>query len=380
MKSLLISALLVLTLSFNASFACTTFCLKSKTQVLFGRNYDYDIGDGLIFINKRGVVKTSTAGDFPEPAKWISHYGSVTFNQYGRENPTGGMNEAGLVVEELGLNETEYPHDKDLPSIDTQEWIQYELDTSATVEEAIANARKVRIDSDVKVHFLISDKSGHAAAIEFLHGALVARAGKELAVQALTNDTYAKSIAYLGTPAEKATGSGSLERFYRAARRTQTFEQEKRDEPQAVQYAFDILGNVAQELGGTQWSIVYDQLQRKIYFRTKQNRQIRMIDTTRFEFSCGSEVKMLDANSKDSGDVTDKFVSYTRKANRNLIERSFNGTDFLKGIPVSIRDSFAAYPEAFPCQKRAPDQATAGPRIHSKHQLSLFISRQARRR
>jgi len=364
MKSLLISALLVLTLSFNASFACTTFCLKSKSQVLFGRNYDYDIGDGLIFINKRGVVKTSTAGDFPDPAKWVSQYGSVTFNQYGRENPTGGMNEAGLVVEELWLDETEYPKDKNLPAIDTQEWIQYELDTSATVEEAIANARKVRIDSEVKVHFLIGDKFGHAAAIEFVHGALAAHTGKELAVQALTNDTYAKSMAYLQVAtAEKATGSESLERFYRTARRTQTFEQEKRDEPEAVQYAFDILGNVAQELGGTQWSIVYDQLRRKIYFRTKQNRQIRMIDTTRFEFSCGSEVKVLDANSKDSGDVTDKFVSYTRKANRDLIERSFNGTDFLKGTPFSIRDSFAAYPEAFPCQKRAPDQATAGSRI-----------------
>jgi choloylglycine hydrolase len=28
---------------------------------------------------------------------WISKYGSITFNQYGREFPTGGMNEKGLV-------------------------------------------------------------------------------------------------------------------------------------------------------------------------------------------------------------------------------------------------------------------------------------------
>jgi len=72
--------------------------VRSKGRVLFGRNYDWNFGDGLIFVNKRGVAKTSSGSESPNPAKWISRYGSVTFNQYGRENPTGGMNEAGLVV------------------------------------------------------------------------------------------------------------------------------------------------------------------------------------------------------------------------------------------------------------------------------------------
>jgi len=351
MKSLLLSTLLVLTVSINSSFACTTFCLRSKGRVLFGRNYDWNIGDGLILVNKRGVTKTSNGSESPNPAKWTSRYGSVTFNQYGRENPTGGMNEAGLVVEELWLDETEYSHDKTLPAIDTQEWIQYELDTSATVEDAISNARKVRIDSDVKVHYLIGDRFGNAASIEFLKGSLVAHTGRELAIQTLTNDTYAKSVSYLNAAkAMNATSSGSLDRFYRAARRTQNFDKEKRNDEEAINYAFDILSNVAQEPGGTQWTIVYDQVRRKIYFRTQQNRQIRSIDTTRFDFACGSEVKLLDANSNDSGDVTDKFVAYTRKANRNLLERSFNGTDFLKDIPASIRDLLASYPESFPCQ------------------------------
>jgi hypothetical protein len=50
-----------------------------------------------------------------------------------------------------------------------------------------------------------------------------------------------------------------------------------------------------------------------------------------------------------SGDVTAKFTNYTRKANRDLIERSFNGTDFLKDIPAQARDFVAAYPEEFGC-------------------------------
>src|SRR5690349_18507396 len=118
MKSLLLSTLLVLTLSINSSLACTTFCLRSTGRVFFGRNYDWNIGDGLIFVNKRGLAKTASGSESPNPARWISRYGSVTFNQYGRENPTGGMNEPGLVVEELWLDETEYSHDKNLPAID----------------------------------------------------------------------------------------------------------------------------------------------------------------------------------------------------------------------------------------------------------------------
>jgi penicillin V acylase-like amidase (Ntn superfamily) len=215
----------------------------------------------------------------------------------------------------------------------------------------------------VKVHFMISDKCGSAATIEFLKGALVAHTGKDLAVQTLTNDSYAKSIAYLRVAnSNKTTSQGSLDRFYRAAKRTQNFEVEKRSELDSINYAFDTLNNVTQGIG-TQWSIVYDQLRRKIYFRTQQKRQIRTIDTTRLDFSCSTDVKVLDVNTDDSGDITDKFVGYTRKANRDLIDRSFNGTEFLKSIPGSIRDFFASYSESFPCQETTSDRV-AGPRRH----------------
>ena len=147
MKRTIISAALLLLLCFpiNQSFACTTFCLKSKGEVLFGKNYDWMVGDGLVFVNKRGVAKTST--EESNPAKWVSQYGSVTFNQYGRENPSGGMNEAGLVIELMWLDETQYPKVDSRPAVDVLEWIQYQLDNSATVEEVIKNSEKIRINS-----------------------------------------------------------------------------------------------------------------------------------------------------------------------------------------------------------------------------------------
>jgi choloylglycine hydrolase len=148
------------------SFACTTFCLTDGTSVVFGRNYDWDFGDGLIMVNKRGVAKIAASGirDAAEtPARWESKYGSVTFNQYGREFPTGGMNEKGLVVELMWLDETVYPRRDSRPAVSVLEWIQYQLDRYASVQEVLAHAEEIRIAGRVPLHYLVADRSGAAA-------------------------------------------------------------------------------------------------------------------------------------------------------------------------------------------------------------------------
>jgi choloylglycine hydrolase len=93
------------------SHACTTFFLFDGQNAVFGRNYDWVTADGLLISNKRGLRKTSVVQPPNQPATWKSRYGSLTFNQYGREFPTGGMNEAGLVVELMWLDGTRYPLD-----------------------------------------------------------------------------------------------------------------------------------------------------------------------------------------------------------------------------------------------------------------------------
>ena len=333
----------------HVSFACTTFCLTRNGEVLFGKNYDWMVGEGLILVNKRGVEKSAAARGRANPARWVSKYGSITFNQYGRENPSGGMNEAGLVIELMWHAEAEYPKNS-APTVGTLEWIQYQLDRSSTVNEVISNSEKVRIDSVIPLHYLVSDKAGNTATIEFLKGKLLAHVGKTLTVSALTNDSYEKSVKYAGaTLFENARSNSSLDRFVRAAHRTAEFERQAKTEQQAVSYAFEILSNVAQP-GYTQWSIVYDQKRARIYFRTLQSPQIKMIDATAFDYSCVSEVKMFDANAKEAGDVTAKFADYTRTANRNLIERSFEATEFLKEVPKQERDYAASYFDDFHCK------------------------------
>jgi len=348
--------------------ACTTFCLKGKGEILFGKNYDWMIGDGLLFVNKRGVSKKAVA-DSPaavNTASWVSKYGSITFNQYGRENPSGGMNETGLVIELMWLDETQWPAKDERPVVGTLEWIQYQLDSFATVDEVIRNAEQVRIASEVKIHYLVSDKAGNAATIEFLNGKLAATRGDQLTVSALANDTYAKSINYLKTAASTESQS-SLDRFTRAARNTKEFEVRPKTEQEAVDYAFQTLADVAQK-GHTQWSIVYDQKRSKIHFRTMQSLAVKTIDAVAFDYSCGSAVKLFDVNSRETGEVTGKFVDYSRSANRDLIERSFTGTPFLKNVPAAFRDVAASYPESFACG------ASASPKVEVKKETAKSLS------
>jgi choloylglycine hydrolase len=105
--ALFCSLLAICTLLDNSQ-ACTTFCLNTPHGPVFGSNLDLLIpGDGLVFINQRGIAKKglNTTGGI---AKWVSKYGSVTFNLAGREFAFGGMNEAGLVVGSMELRNSEF--------------------------------------------------------------------------------------------------------------------------------------------------------------------------------------------------------------------------------------------------------------------------------
>ena len=354
---LLASALTTILLT-NSGLACTTFCLKNKGEVLFGKNYDWMIGDGLVFVNKRGVSKTSSEGD--NPAKWTSKYGSVTFNQYGWESPSGGMNEEGLVIELMWLDGTQYPAADERPSIDVLEWIQFNLDTAATAEDVIRNAERVRIASPVKLHYLVNDRRGDSATIEFLDGKLVAHSGDKLPFSALANDTYASSLEYSKGAGPAGTES-SLDRFTRAAARSKEFEKKSRSEREGVDYAFQVLENVAQK-NSTQWSIVYDQTRARIYFRTRKKPELKSIDLTTVDYGCGTPVKVLDIDTKETGDVTRHFRNYTRDVNRDLIQRAFRGTDFLKNVPDAAKDRFAEFPERFACTTKGPVTTPVDPR------------------
>lgn len=330
--------------------ACTTFCLRHNNDLILGRNYDFPIGYGLVMINKRNVAKTAMAEANDRAAQWTSQYGSVTFNQFGRDMPMGGMNEAGLIVELMQLDETQYPALDSRPALGCLEWIQYQLDNSATVKEVIQQAEKVRIRSHVGVHYLLADSKGEIASIEFLNGKLVYHRGDEMPVKALANSTYEESLAYLKRDESNAAlpnSTSSLDRFVRAGVMAKNYKPSAAKS--AIDYSFDILRNVAQG-AHTQWSIVYDVRNRAVHFFTNKARRVRRVNLQSFDFACAVPVKILDVNADISGDIASHFSNYTPEANRQLVMVSFQNSPFTKHIPVSALEEIAKHPERSLCR------------------------------
>ena len=329
--------------------ACTTFCLRDEGRILFGKNYDWHLGDGLLVVNQRGLARTAGV-DGDKPASWLSRYGSVTFNQYGRDFPSGGMNEAGLVIELMWLEGVRYPAPDQRPAVDVLQWIQYNLDSHATVAEVLAADQKVRIKGEVPLHYLVADRKGQVATVEFLNGRLVAHTGKNLPVAALTNSTYRQSESFRRQASQRGTvpeGQGSLERFARAADRVAKFEGRKGD---AVAYAFETLDQVAQG-PFTKWSIVYEIDRARIHFRTESHRPVRTLSLAGLDFECGHPVRVLPLDKKVEGDVARHLVPYTREINDGLVHASFSKTSFLASVPDAEIQRVITYPEAAVCRR-----------------------------
>ena len=368
MRKLFASALSVLifhALAINSIFPCTTFCLKSETELLFGRNYDWHIEYGIIFVNKKDVLK-SAATEHKSAAQWISKYGSVTFNQFGREFPTGGINETGLVVELMWLEGTEYPSEDKRPEVGgILQWIQYQLDNFSTVEEVIESDKLIRIPRrSVPVHFLITDSKGNSAVIEFLNGKLAAHSGNELKYSVLANDTYESSEEFYeqylksGDEIILYSENNSMNRFGKTCAMIDRIWHTGKQP--SVEYAFDILNEVSQG-ESTKWSIVYDINNRKIFYKTNSNKAVRNIDMKSLDFGCSKPVMMIDISKGKNVNVNNMLKPYEYSANRKLIEDSYDNVDFLESIPEDERDITASYPEKLTCTGKSgsviPDES-----------------------
>jgi len=334
---------------------CTTFCLKDGKHLVFGRNYDWMIGAGLVIVNKRNLIKSADVEPPEKPVRWISRYGSITFNQYGKEYPTGGMNEAGLIVEQMMLPKTRYSSPDDRLAIRELAWIQYQLDNHQSVAEVIESDSSLRIVPDsIPLHFLVSDRSGQVASIEFIDGKTVCHTAEDLPVEVLANSTYVESLRYL----EKHKGFGgtdeiplsisSLDRFVRAAHLIRQYSESQTEN--IVAYAFDILENVSQKKG-TKWSIVYDIRNLAIHFKTYDMPRIKTVNLKDFDFSCQTPSRVIDIDADKSGSVSSYFVEYSTEINRKLIYESFKNTQFLKGIPDEELDQLAAFPDSIRCKQ-----------------------------
>jgi choloylglycine hydrolase len=344
------SAIALLLLAANPVLACTTFCLAQNGTVVYGRNYDFDIGTGVVVVNARGVQKTSLDKPGSPLTAWVSLYGSITFNQFGREYPMDGMNEAGLVIGLMWLDGSAYPADDQRPALGVLEWIQYQLDRYGSVAEVLAHAEEVRIRGGTPIHYLIADATGAAATIEYLGGELVVHAGASLPTANLTNDSYESSLRYLsqfsgfGGTRGMPSSTSSLDRFARTAIALR----QPANNRTAVERTLDILASAAQP-GSTRWSVAYDATHRALTWRTDATPALKTIAMDRVDFGCAAQRLAIDVRSTATGDVTDRLQVLTANENLARMMTSYATTNMIGQTSTAWIERAAAHADEFSC-------------------------------
>ncbi|MGZ3658421.1 MAG: linear amide C-N hydrolase, partial [Bdellovibrionota bacterium] len=231
----------------GASFACTVAEIGTGQNVTVAQNlgWFWKMDAGLV-VNKRGVSKEGLRINAADgSAKWVSKYGSISINPVGREFPLGGMNEKGLSVQGLHSYDGRYETTSRLPVLNMFQWVQYQLDTSATVDEAIEHAKAVRPtdNQQLTLHYFICDATGRCAVFEWLSGNLEIREDSSLAVRVFANTNYETSIseyqkcASSDCPLPNDGPNFSLQRFVQAARLVKSYD----GEAEPVSYLFHLL-------------------------------------------------------------------------------------------------------------------------------------------
>lgn len=332
---------------FHQANTCTTFFIHHHGKMVFGRNYDWMTDAGIVCTNQRGLSKTSLKTPDGISISWVSQYGSITFNQYGKEFPMGGMNEKGLVVELMWLDGTVYPQPDKRPAINVLQWVQYQLDNHTTIEEVIASDKTIRITSKgTPLHYLVADANGHAATIEFIEGKITVHKDSDLPMPVLTNSTYKELLS--GYKNGSIYNDNSIERFSAACNMINQFKKDK-SVTSLIDQSFAILNKTSQG-DYTKWSIVYDITEKKIWFKTEKAKQIRSISFSAFDFSCLVSSKQINMNGKEQGEISKLFSDYSDGINRLTVEKAIEESSSRVTFNNEQKRAILGYPGTISCK------------------------------
>src|SRR5210317_942243 len=358
-----LTAVFFCTSTLGPALACTGIKVKCQDgAVIFARTAEFGVD---LDIKAIGIpADTKFVGSAPENKPglaWTAKYAAIGSNTAGMPFITvGGLNEKGLHVGAFNL--AEFAVYQDVTPADYGKTLNcfelpnYLLTTTATVDEAIAALRKVKLaDMPIKYfdnlhmqfHYRLSDKSGRSVVIEYLEGELHvienplgALTNSPNFTWHLTNLTNYLNLSPYGWPAielenltlkPSSLGSGlngmpgdftSPSRFIRAVA-FQEMHAPSGTADDGIKTAFHILnqfdipkGASVQKEGGveypdiTQVTAASDLTNLRFFFRTYENSQIRMITMADFLAGNHSKPVLFDRG----GDEVFENIANTAKA------------------------------------------------------------------
>lgn len=334
------------------SRACSSFMLNKGEALVFGHNLNEgDIGvPGMLFVNKRGVFKTGRTwselinkdGSNPSSLSWISRYGSVTVNCFGRDFCDGGINEAGLFIWEMN-EDGEYPRNDQFPRLMHMNWMQFVLDNCLTVDDVLESAARTEIDG-WPWHYFVGDADGNCAALAFVGGQVVVNRGETMPVPGLFNTPYDREMELLrffkgfGGRYQPALDDSDVPRFVKTAVMVRDYDPAQ----DAVAYGLQMLENLTVS-DVPEWSVLCDVRSRGFYFRTRLNPEIKRLSLDDIDFSNAGPALVLNIDQRQGGDVRHFLHPYTDREMREFLESLVR----LPGLPEAFFTSGGLAVEEF---------------------------------
>jgi len=310
--------------------ACSrVFWNDNGVVVITGRTMDWahHFNDAL-WVMPKGMKRNGRAGH--NSASWTSKFGSVVVVS-ANAITSEGLNEAGLAVHLLYLDNSKYEARDGRPGVGTDTWAQYLLDNFGSVDEALAHLKDVQVvnvgilgyEKGLPLHYAMEDVSGNSAVVEFIDGKTVVHAGRQY--QVMTNEpAYNRQLANLrrylpfSTKTNLPGNIAATDRFVRAAYFLHYLPKPE-DPEEAAAYMMSLVYNISVPSGApyggisatypTWWRDIIDLSNRTIYFNYARSPNVIWVSFQSFDFHEGAQSKRLSVlDPALVGDVAGKFT------------------------------------------------------------------------
>ena len=231
----------------SALWGCTCFSAMTDSCKIFGRNFDWYHHIALILYTHAPKAYSSisladiTYLGFSESSapEQIKNSSSISGSPYVSMD---GLNEKGVVIGQMMVPAVQPPYDPDKVSLGCLDIIRLVLDYASSTEEAVSLIQKFNFKDDAHpVHYLIADRSGKSAVIEYVN--------KEMKV-IYNNEPFQICTNFIitGSKAPASTPCWRYNTAYNLLKNTNGETDAKN--------AMKILNSVSQSI--TMWSAVYD--------------------------------------------------------------------------------------------------------------------------
>ncbi len=237
------------------AFACSLFAaLGDPANRLFGRNFDWRYSPALLLFTDRPAASGYASVSMVDIAYLGFGDGTVdltTLPLAERRSlleapgwPFDGMNEVGVAIGMAAVPSADERRDPGKPTIDSLRVMRAILDRAGSVDEAVVILKGYNVtwEGGPPLHYLVADRSGRAALIEFHAGkiAVLSNAGPWHAATNFTRSAVA------------GDATGQCPRYDTLVRRLTATSGALNGRD-----ALGLLQTVAQTEAATQWSVVY---------------------------------------------------------------------------------------------------------------------------